>query len=121
MEVEREKRFRTVNAILVVAALAGLAAGLVVQIAYATRAAGQLDAPGRRYLGRLAWLALVLLAFDLVMGFWLAIRLAAARSRRRREGSRTKYVDAWAAAGRRFRLDGEPGRPGRDGPDEESE
>jgi len=115
MEVDEYPNFRLVNAILVAVTLLGLAGGLIFQIGYATSAATELGNPAGRYLGHLAWLAAALLGFDLLMMFWLVIRLLGARSRYRRSHPHTPYVDAWAEAGQRFRLDKEQSDQGPDG------
>ena len=116
MEIDEYPNYRLVNAILVAVALLGLAGGLIFQIGYATSAAAELGKPAGRHLGHLAWLAVVLLGFDMLMIFWLAIRAMGARGRYHRLHHRTPYVDVWAEAGQRFRLDEESQD---DGPDDD--
>jgi len=83
-----------------------LAVGLVSQIAVATSAAAVASDPAaKRALVRLAWLALAMLALDVLVSFWLVVRILFSRSRHQHVGGSTPYVDAWSAAGRRFQLD----------------
>ena len=106
MDIEEPNRARTVSWTIAVGTLVLIAAAQVYQIAVATNAAGRIDLPERKYMHRLAWLALVVLSVDLVVLFWLAVRFFSSRSRRHEaHGDRTPYVDAWAAAGERFQLD----------------
>ena len=106
-EIESEKKFLTVNTILVTVALAILAAGLVVQITLATRAAGLVDGDAEKHFLLQVRISLLLLAFDLVVLFWLTIRYLASRSRRRKIPDSADYVDAWTEAGQRFQLEEE--------------
>ena len=106
MDVELDKRAPGVSALLVAGALVLLAGGLVAQIALATSAAADATDPAaKKTFVHLAWLALVMLAFDALISFWLVVRVLSARSRRLHIGGPTPYVDAWSAAGRRFKLD----------------
>ena len=108
MEIKQDHRKTPAEGMgLAVAAMIVLAGGLGVQIALAAQAAGNLDAADREHLLPLAWLALVMLAFDLLVLFWVSVRFVSARSHSRRTQTATRYVDAWAAAGRRFELDNE--------------
>ena len=107
MEVEGERRYHRVNSFLVAVTLTVIAIGLVVQIVLATQAAASVEAEARKHFLRLAWAALVLLAFDAVVLFWLGIRYLADRSRQLRVPRTLPYVDAWAAAGERFQVDDE--------------
>ena len=116
---ERDSSYRRVTAVLAVVALGVLAIGLASLIAYAADAAGRVEKAFAKHLVRLAWLALVMLAFDVVMLFWLSIRLIAARERPSIMRRRSPYVDAWAAAGQRFQLaDEDQGDDGGDPPAE---
>ena len=99
---------RTFNAILVATTLVVLAIGLIVQIGLARWAAPEVITPTAKALvSRTAILALAMLAFDLVILFWLGIRVLT-RAGRSAHGPRcTRYVDAWAEAGQRIQLPNE--------------
>lgn len=106
MDVENENPTRGVSTILVACVLILLAGGLVAQIVLASSAASDTDDLAvKKTLARLAWLALVMLAINVVISFWLVLRVLFARNRRVHIGGSTPYVDAWSAAGERFRLD----------------
>jgi hypothetical protein len=108
MEMNSESRRHAVDVALVTVVLVAVAVGLGVQIAIASRAAVEASPPAQRHFGRLARIALLLLAIDLLAMFWLGIRVLALRFRSRepRQG-RVPYVDAWSVAGKRFRMDEE--------------
>lgn len=105
MDIEEPNRAGTVSWTIAVATLAFIAVTQVYQIAVATSAASHIDLPERKYMHRLAWLALAVLSVDLVVLFWLAVRFFSRRSRQgEMHGEQTPYVDAWATAGERFQL-----------------
>ena len=106
MDIERRSKSSTVSWAIAITMLVAVAGAQIYQIALATTVAGKIDLPERKYIHRLAWQALVVLSVDLVVLFWLAVRFFTARGRLRDvHQSRTPYVDAWAAAGERFKLD----------------
>lgn len=106
-EIEPERKFLMVNTVLITVALAILAIGLVVQMTLATRSAGMVEGDAEKHLLLQVRMSLLLLAFDLVVLFWLTIRYLASRSRRRRIPNSAAYVDAWTEAGQRFQLEEE--------------
>lgn len=111
MDVENDNPAPPVSAVLVAGVLVLLASGLVAQIALATGAAAGVSDPAvKKLLARLAWLALAMLALDVVVSFWLVVRVLSARSRRLHIGGSTPYVDAWSTAGKRFQLDDSDGQ-----------
>jgi len=98
-------RRRTFNTILVAVTLVVLAVGLIVQIGLARWAAAQVATPAAKALvRRTAILALAMLAFDLLMLFWLGIRVLTGAGRTTHGPRRTRYVDAWAEAGQRIQV-----------------
>jgi len=98
-------RRRTFNTILVATTLVVLAIGLMVQIGLAGRAATKVVTPAAKGLvSRTAQLALAMLAFDLLMLFWLGIRVLTGAGRSLQGPRQTRYVDAWAEAGQRIQL-----------------
>jgi len=83
-------------------------------------AAGQSEDPNRRdFLTQLAVICLLTVLGDFILLVWVAWRIIAHRLRPNRHGP-TPYVNAWALAGKRFRLrknsadkddDDDPNRP----------
>lgn len=111
MEIENLDRYRVFNSMLVAATLIVITCGLVAVIALAAGAASEVDEGAARHLLRLAVIAVVLLAFNVVMMFWLVIRILAHRSSRSSPPHRADYIDPWAEAGARFQLDEEDAPP----------
>ncbi len=103
MELDTEKQTRS-NTIVAVAALAVLGLGLGLQIALASRLPQGVGEEARKHLTRLAWVGMLLLAFDVVVLFWLTIRAVSTRNKVR-QTQPTTYIDAWAAAGERIQID----------------
>jgi len=89
----------------------GLAATLLVAgalmcylMAVVLRAAGAATDPERRdFLAKLALICFITVLWDFILLVWVAWRLIAYRLRPTRHGP-TPYINAWALAGRRFRL-----------------
>ena len=111
--------------IIAIGALVAVALVQVYQIVEATGAARTLgiDAPERASLQRLAWLGVAVLSVVLLVLFWLTVRLLKARELGRElPHPPAPYVDAWAAAGERFKLeDDEDDLPEEDDPDDASD
>ena len=109
MEIDGTRASRLANFIISVVLLTVMVGGLVFLIVAATEAAGNagVDADTRKYWGRLAYVALILLALVIVVLFWTVVHFVARRNRGRQSHAPTPYVDAWAVAGRRFRLPAE--------------
>ena len=106
MEIDGTKTSRLVNFIISVVLLTAMVGGLVSLIVVATQVAGsaEVDEATLKYWGRLASVALILLALVVVVLFWTVVRFVFRRHRGRQSHPPTPYVDAWAIAGRRFRL-----------------
>jgi hypothetical protein len=110
---------RSVSFTFVVLGLVCIAAGQAAMLLITTRAAGEAgEEATRRLLLRLAWLSLVLLCLTLLLLLWAVIRHLRYQFRAELPVKRSKYVNAWALAGERFRLDeadsDEEGEPERD-------
>jgi len=108
MDLDPRSSRSLVTTAVVAVVLVVSAVGLGLQIAMISRAARELSPAARDHLGRIAWIALILLTLDLLAMFWLGIRVLAGRfgsSLPRRK--QLPYVDAWSVAGKRFRLDEE--------------
>ena len=109
MDIEERSRAGVVSWTIAIATLVAIAGAQVYQIAMVATAAESIDLPERKYVHRLAWLALAVLSVDVVVLFWLAIRFFSGRGRQDETApADTPYVDAWAAAGERFTLDEGP-------------
>ena len=108
MEIEKARKIQTINFVILIITLAAIAAGLAVLIGLTTRAAAAVDdAQAQRLLARLAWVSVALLALTLIVLLWMVMRFV--RRRFRPPGrSCTPYVDAWALAGQRFKLEENP-------------
>ena len=119
MDIEERRGGNTVSWVIAITMLVAVAGAQIYQIALTTTVAGEIELPGRKYMHRLAWLALVVLSAELVVLFWLAVRFLVARSRLgEMHHSETPYVDAWAAAGERFKLNEVDEDEAPDDPDE---
>ena len=113
---------RALNSILLVVLLGAMAAALAALTIVTARAAAAAEDPDlQRVVARLAWLTLVLLAVTLLLLLWAVMRLVRSRLPRPRRSAPTPYVDAWALAGRRFKLPKDEPEPseGEDGEKDE--
>ena len=105
MDIDPLNKAGRTSWIIAIATLVAIAIVQVYQIVAATDAALLIDLPHRKYMHRLAWLALAVLSVELVVLFWLAVRYISARGRCSEERVETPYVDAWAEAGQRINVD----------------
>jgi len=115
MDIDPSDKAGRTSWIIAITTLVAIAAAQIYQIAAATGAVGLFAQPVRKHMYRLLWLAMAVLSVDLVILFWLAVRYISARGRRREASGETPYVDAWAAAGERFKVD----EPDEDGYEDE--
>ncbi|MCJ7545188.1 MAG: hypothetical protein MUP47_11635 [Phycisphaerae bacterium] len=112
MAIDRPSVLRSVDFAIVAISLAviGTALGCLVFITTG-HAAAATDPNVRRYLLRLAWISLTLLLFVVLVFVWLVVRRVSLRMRQRRQPAEpTPYLDAWALAGKRFKLSAEDER-----------
>lgn len=112
MAIDRPSTLRNIDFAIVVISLAviGTALGCLVFIA-ANQATATEDPDLRRSLARLAWIALTMLLFVVVVFIWLLARRVFGRLReQRRRAEPTPYLDAWTLAGQRFKLSAEQER-----------
>ena len=107
MEVDRKYTLQAVSWAIVTVMLVVICAGLVVMLAMTVRGAMRSDGATAQYYGRMAWLSLALLALNVVLLAWVVIHYVSGRLARKSSRRPTKYVDAWAIAGQRFKLDEE--------------
>ena len=104
--------------LLVVLGLLILGQGLLV--AGAMRLAWQLEDAQRRAAGRVAWLALLIGCVQVLLLFWVIIRHVRESFAGGRGSGSTDYVDVWATAGQRFRLEEDDDAPdAEDEPDDD--
>ncbi|MBI5724117.1 MAG: hypothetical protein HZA50_09185 [Planctomycetes bacterium] len=109
-----------ITAIFLATILAGLGVLAFMEI-NAAGATGNYDL--KRTLVRMAWLTISLGGLILILLVWMAIRLIKFRFVISIErGSKTEYQDAWALAGRRFKVEeGGEDRSDQPGPDAEGD
>lgn len=123
--MKTQRRLQAVNSIILIVALIAIAAGLVALTLLTARAAGEVKDPDlHMVLARLAWVATALLCLTLLLLLWAMMRFVRSRIRFTTERTPTPYVDAWALAGKRFKLpeeddEGEDSDSEDDDPDEE--
>ena len=108
-------RLRVVRFVVVAGGLCAMAVCLGVLLMLVLRQAQAVEGDARHYLVRLAWVCLVMLLLTLLILLWVAGRFVLDLMRAQRPPEPTPYVDAWAEAGRRFRLeDHKDADPGED-------
>jgi membrane protein implicated in regulation of membrane protease activity len=106
MVINRPSVFRSIDFAIVAISLVviGTALGCLLFIT-AGHAAAEPDPNVRQYLARLSWIALTLLLFVVVVFVWMVVRYVSLRLRQRSKlAEPTTYLDAWALAGKRFKL-----------------
>jgi len=122
MEIGPDRTVRSLSFLFVAVGLVLICAGLGAMLFLAVSAAHQAaDLPTKKLLIRMAWISLVLLLLSLLLLVAAAFRHARYRLEAQQPTRPTPHVDAWAEAGRRFKLpDDEPreDRQDSDGPDE---
>ena len=112
MEIGKFKSPRTVRFALLTSVLALMAVVLCALLFITLRATLRAAPDLRDYLGRLAWLCLAMLLLTLLGLVWIVVRYAIHRTRPPSRHEPTEYVDAWAIAGKRFKLqDGDLDEP----------
>jgi len=104
MEIEQTNRLRIAGFVVLTGALVLILAGCAAMLVIATRAAALADPHTKRVLARLAWLAAAILGLALLLLLWAVMRFVANRIRPRGQRTPTAYVNAWAVAGQRFKL-----------------
>jgi len=114
MELTDETTAPTTALIVTIAVLAVITVALIAQIYIIADAIDLAEGGLRDLLARLAWLSVALLGLTSVLVFWMAVRLLRMHFRPSHLGEATPYVDAWALAGERFRLDEHDDKPPSD-------
>ena len=104
MENDHVIRDRTVSFLVLVAMLLIGSAILLAGLWILEGAIASADPASRSGLARLAWVFASLIGLNLLLLIWAAARYARFRRQRSRSKKPTPYVDAWAAAGERYRL-----------------
>ena len=123
MEEERINRWRTISFTVVIAVVALIVAGCSIMLAITTRAAQEARANPdlRKVLVRLALLSASTLGLALMLLLWSIMRFVGYRFQAGYKHHRTPYVNAWAVAGERFRLDDDAEDDGTEDEDGEDE
>ena len=123
--MKTQRRLHAVNSIILIVALIAMAAGLVTLTLLTARAAEEVKGTDlHMVLARLAWVATALLCLTLVLLLWAVMRFVRSRIQFSTKGTPIPYVDAWALAGKRFKLpeeddEGEDSDSEDDDPDDE--
>lgn len=107
MEMNPVPSPRKASAVVVTVLLAFMTAALGYMVHVVAAQAGQADPKTHSALARLAWLTLLLLGVSAVLLVWSAARTLRLFVARRERHPPTPYVDAWAEAGRRMKVDDE--------------
>ena len=105
MEIDRKRTLRAASFAVVVVMLTAICVGLAAMVAITTQGAKQADGAARAYFYRMAWLSLALLALSVIVLVWVVIHHVSGRLGRKSPHPPTEYVDAWALAGKRFKLE----------------
>ena len=106
MEVDRQRTLHAASFAIVVVTLVAICAGLAAMIVITTRGAREAaEGPKESYYYRMAWLSLALLALTVIVFVWVIIHHISGRLARKSPRQTTAHVDAWALAGKRFKLE----------------
>lgn len=129
MEIDRQGTLHAVSFVVVIVVLTAVCAGLVTMIVMSTQRAREAQVargavgaeeveganktvgakvPGgakENYYYHMAWLSLALLALTILVLVWMVIHHVSRRLGRRSPRRTTEHVDAWALAGKRFKLE----------------
>ena len=111
MEVEDAGRRRWVGLGLLCVWGLVMAGGLTSLLIYAAGRSAAAPESERSYHLWFALVAVALLAMTLVVWAWMLAHRISARSGESKRRGRTKYINAWELAGKRFRLDDEDDEP----------
>jgi len=126
VEIDRVRKIRAVSSVAVIVLLLLIATGCAATLIIASRAAGAAvrGSTIKQAFARLALLSTATLGLTLILLVWWAARLLSFLLRPTTRHGPTPYVDAWAVAGKRFKLDDEEAaeedddepQPAEDGP-----
>jgi hypothetical protein len=92
---------------ILLSSLGVLALGQGVCLGMLVRISGRLDSPHRAAIAHTAWLVLAMLCLTVLVIFWMVVRRWRERIFSGQDVGRTEYMDVWAEAGRRVRVDRE--------------
>ena len=105
MVIERPDRLRKLSRAVTFGGLLVIAAGLAAMLAMTSAEAVASSGARQEYFYRMAWIAAALLAVALLLIAWTILRHVRQRTLDGCRRRRTQLVDAWAEAGRRYKLD----------------
>lgn len=108
MEIDRQRTLHVASFTIVMVTLTAVCAGLVAMIVIATQGAKGTEGVTKNYYYHMAWLSLALLALNVLVLVWMVIHRISGRLGRRSPRQVTEHVDAWAVAGKRFKLEEDP-------------
>ena len=105
MEIDRQRTLHAASFAVVMVTLTAVCAGLVAMIVITTKGAKGSEGATKDYFYHMAWLSLAMLALNILVLAWMAIHRVSGRLGRRSARQATEHVDAWALAGKRFKLE----------------
>jgi len=105
MEIDRQGTLHAASFTIVTVTLTAVCAGLVAIIVITTQGARESEGAVKDYFYYMAWLSLALLALSIIVLVWMVIHRVSRHIGRRSARKATEHVDAWALAGKRFKLD----------------
>ena len=105
MEIDRERTLHAASFAIVMVTLMTVCAGLVAIIVITTQGANESEGPTQTYFYHMAWLSLAMLALNILVLMWMVIHRVSRRMGRRSPRQPTEHIDAWALAGKRFKLE----------------
>ena len=105
MEIDRQGTLHAASFAIVMVTLTAVCAGLVAMLVITIQGAKEAQGATEDYFYHMAWLSLAMLALSIVVLVWMVIHRVSGRLGRRSPRQPTEHVDAWALAGKRFKLE----------------
>ena len=105
--MKQTRTSRSISFMFTAMGLLAVAGAMAASLVITSRAAARSEGEARHNLLLLAWLSAALLTLCLLMLTWAVVRHAKYRMQQKTTRSETPYVDAWAEAGKRLKLEDE--------------
>lgn len=105
MEIDRQRTLHAASFAIVMVTLTVVCAGLVAMIVITTKGAKGSEGAAKNYFYHMAWLSLAMLALNILVLAWMVIHRVSGHLGRRSPRQTTEHIDAWALAGKRFKLE----------------
>lgn len=105
MEIDPQRTLHAASFAIVVVTLTAVCAGLVAIIVITTQGAKASEGAVKNYFYHMAWLSLAMLALNIIVLVWMVVHRVSRHLGRRSARKATEHVDAWALAGKRFKLE----------------